>query len=324
MRTLILLAGLACTSPVEPDRPDPDTDTSDPEPPDLDLPLIPGAHEVTLRSGGRDRRAIVVLPANITEGAARDVLMVLHGGGGRPEQMRNVGFEPLAERTGAILVYPSGFTDRWNDGRSNSTPAREGIDDVRFLRELAAGLDRRVPTARLGVVGASNGGMMSYHMGCEAADELHFIGAVIASMPEELAPTCAPVRPIAVRAIQGTDDPFVTFEGGDVAHDRYPNLGEGGPILSAEATRAAWAGWLGCDPTPTDQRLDPPVPDDPTRVTRRQHTSCDFGFYIVEGMGHAWPPFPAALPAVSGPTSRNLNATAVLWEAFAASATDPR
>lgn len=271
---------------------------------------------MSLLFGGLERRAILVLPGDISQGGARDLLFVLHGGGGRPEQMRNVGFEPLAEGEGAILVFPEGHTNRWNDGRSGSTPAQQGVDDVAFLTRLAELVGDRGPVGRVGVVGASNGGMMSYRMACEAADLVSFAGPVIASMPAELAPDCAPSRPVSLRAIQGTEDPFVTFEGGDVSHDRFPRLGEGGPILSAEATREAWAGWLGCDLVPSVERLEPLVPDDPTRVVVQRHEGCDFEFFVVEGMGHAWPPFPAALPAVSGPTSRNLIATTALWEAF--------
>ena len=111
----------------------------------------------------------------------------------------------------------------------------------------------------------------------------------------------------------------MTFEGGDAAHDER-GLGDGGSIESADATANFWAQKNGCVSEPDVRRLEPVEPDDPTRVELREFRDCDAGamidYYVVEGMGHNWPPMEPRFPRIAGPTSPQLNATGVIWQFF--------
>src|ERR1043165_9494357 len=50
------------------------------------------------------------------------LVMVLHGGGGsggNMEWLTKRGFNRIADRDGAVIVYPDGIGKSWNDGRSD-------------------------------------------------------------------------------------------------------------------------------------------------------------------------------------------------------------
>lgn len=174
---LFLLAATAACGTGEPtDSPDPDDDTAPPDTDDPDpsawpdLPHAAGLHELALPYDERERRALVYLPQGFDPTVSTDVVVVLHGGGGQAESMRGVGFEGRVDAAGGGVIYPEGFENRWNDGRAGTTPARQGIDDVGFLTALLAHARDGYTVRRVAVVGGSNGGMMSYRMGCEAAE----------------------------------------------------------------------------------------------------------------------------------------------------------
>src|SRR5581483_9072888 len=92
---------------------------------------------------------------------------------------------------------------------------------------------------------------------------------------------------------------------------------KGGIAASAKDTMKLWATVDGCNQTPTVENVPPRV-NDGTRVTKYSYSGCSAGtdvvYYIVQGMGHGWPPVESALGAgVTGPTSHNINATDVMW-----------
>lgn len=171
---------------------------------------------------GRIRHYLLTVP---TVGKAPlPLVVVLHGTYGDGEKMaRHLGFEALAGRYGVVIAYPDAYrpagarqTLRWNDGRGTLESSAAGIDDVAFMRALVDDIAGRVPLdrARVFVAGASNGGMMAYRIGCEAADLVAGIAPVIGAIPLPIAPDCRPSRPISVLAVNGMEDPIVPFAGG--------------------------------------------------------------------------------------------------------------
>ena len=119
--------------------------------------------------------------------------------------------------------------------------------------------------------------------------------------------------------IQGTGDAFITFAGGDASHDRL-GLGDGGSIESADATRAFWAERAGCTPDPVVTALDPVDDEDPTRVTCTPTVGAMTAraSITISSPGWAIPGLPKRgnTPCVTGPTSRQLDATALIWAFF--------
>lgn len=278
-----------------------------------------GAHFGVIDVDGRTREFLYVVPESYDDLQPHGVVFAFHGGGGTGERFRAVGLEASAAEHRSVIVYPESAEGRWNDGRGT---AAVDVDDVAFVRALLDLLeeDLLIDPDRIFATGASNGGMFSHRLACEV-DRFAAVAPVIAALPSNVRDSCAPGRPVSLIAIQGTEDEFITFEGGDAAHDRFPRLGEGGAIESADSTRRFWASVNGCDPEAQAQALPPADDTDPTRVFLYDHQGCADGarveYYVVEGMGHAWPPLNPAAPRVSGSTSKQLDATALIWAFFA-------
>lgn len=179
----------------------------------------------TMTFDGRERSWAVRLPAGY-DGSPRPIVFVLHGGVGTSDQIAaQSGFDAIADREQAIVVYPNGIAvnesatnplvraQTWNAGACCANAMEQNVDDVGFLTavldrmEAATCLDR----SRVFFTGMSNGGMMSYRMGCERADRVTAIAPVAGSLQ---LPTCTPARPVALFAIHGSLDPSVRYDGG--------------------------------------------------------------------------------------------------------------
>jgi polyhydroxybutyrate depolymerase len=171
---------------------------------------------------------------------------------------------------------------------------------------------------RIYAAGVSNGGFFSHRIACESADIFAAVGVVAAAIPTKLAPKCAQGEPISIIAIQGTRDPGVPINGGEMT-GILGILGHGGIVESARSTREFWASKNGCESSPAVSPL-PRLVEDGTSVTEYTYQTCNgktaVHYYIVEGMGHGWPPKRPQAPRVSGPTSHNINATEIIWEFF--------
>jgi len=91
-----------------------------------------------------------------------------------------------------------------------------------------------------------------------------------------------------------------------------------GRVLSVDETVGLWARLNGCPAALRRFNLAPIDPADPTRVRRTTSGPCrlesEVALYTIEGGGHTWPG--TAPLAILGPTSRQINATQVIWEFF--------
>jgi polyhydroxybutyrate depolymerase len=273
----------------------------------------------TMPSGGRERTYHVHLPPDARTGGARPLVLVFHGGGGTGlGAARLYRFHQLADARGFLVVYPDGMYRRWNDGRNptgerwlNTLP----LDDVTFISALIDRLRAEFPidSRRVYATGMSNGGIFSHRLGCELSGKIAAIAPVAGTIAAPEAPRCAPEAPLSVIEWHGTDDRFVPYGGGDI-------LGRpaAGRVLSVEETVALWARLNGCAGGVRQSNLAPLDAADPTRVRRSTYGTCHLGsevtLYTIQGGGHTWPGT-APLPLL-GATSRQINATQVIWEFF--------
>ena len=180
-----------------------------------------------------------------------------------------------------------------------------------------------VDPARVYVTGASNGGMMTQRLACEASGVFAAAAVVIASQPANL--DCRPDRPISILFMSGTDDPMMPFEGGEV-HFYRQELGE---VLSTQDSVSFWGNANGCDPTPESELLPDRDPADGTRIRLDAYSDCDDGvrvlLYTVKGGGHSWPGGSQYLPRfVIGRVSRDLHANETIWGFFEAARNSQR
>ena len=278
----------------------------------------------TLVHKGLQRRFHLHVPA-----AARGpmpLVVVLHGGGGSADPVAQIKrasrFDDKADAEGFAVLYPQALEGNWNDGRglSRYRSQAQNIDDVGFI---AAAIDRAAGLAsidrdRVYATGASNGGMMTYRLACEDAARYAAAAAVIANLPVKL--PCRPARGIPVAIINGTEDPLMPWAGGSVRFGRQ----QMGDVISAEATAARFASINGCAPTPVAQPMPDRAPRDGTRAVRLSFARCaaEVVLYRIDGGGHTWPGpgRQTAISGIVGRTSRDIDATAEIWEFFARAA----
>jgi polyhydroxybutyrate depolymerase len=169
-----------------------------------------------------------------------------------------------------------------------------------------------VDSGRIYVTGMSNGGFMASRLGCTLSNRIAAIAVVAASVDQE--PSCQPTRPLSVLYMQGTKDPLVPFEGGEM------QKGAGGMIDSHRQVLDRWIALDGCSTRPVISHL-PDSARDGTTITREEYHNVASGIkvvgYTIEGGGHAWPGGWAYLPKLFiGVTSKNLNACEAIWAFF--------
>jgi len=252
------------------------------------------------------------------------LVFVLHGGGGSGSAMEGIGlrqFNRLADRHGFVVVYPDGVGRGWNDGRSDlkAQAVRDKVDDVGFLRALLAHLSQQHPidAKRVYATGISNGGLMSYRLACDAADAFAAVAPVAANLSVELMQSCRPAHAVSVAIINGTDDPMMPWQGGDIK----VLWSRRGQVASTMDTFTRWLELNRCAPPTRSAPLDR-VPEDGTSVITHSADRCadhsEVRLYEVQGGGHTWPGGQPYLgERLVGKVSRELEASEAIWSFFA-------
>src|SRR5690606_1575024 len=201
---------------------------------------------------------------------------------------------PTADAENFLVVYPEGTVNAdgrraWNAGGCCTD---HEVDDVGFVRAMLDDLDTRLcidPTRRF-ATGMSNGGLMSFRLGCEASDQFAAI-APVAGVLLALG-ACNPSRPVPLWQIHGTIDELVPFDG---ARD------------SAEE----WAAINGCASATETSYQNGVV----TCETWACPTAAEVEFCTCEGVNHCWP---GQLFCVDPPSTDDIDSTATIWAFFAA------
>ncbi len=283
----------------------------------------------SLELDGLQREYFVHVPLRRSPQSAMGVVFALHGGAGRAKQFADyLNFDEHAESRNLLIVYPQGFERHWNDGRPDVAYESHdrNIDDVGFLRAVLEQLASLYPIDRRRVfaAGISNGGMMSLRLACEAADVFAGVAIVTASFPLTTYKSCNPGRTVAIMLMNGTEDPLVPYNGGEIRLGRR-TFGE---VRSTEETFARWIDLNGCEGRPVVASLTDADPDDGSRVTVERYLPCRDGsevaLYRVEGGGHTWPGLPGYLPRwIIGRSNGDIDGTRHILDFFGRHAMPP-
>lgn len=262
-----------------------------------------------ITSSNQVRKFLLYVPETYNPDTPTPLVISLHGFVEWPaHQMEISGWNDLADEFGFVVVYPSGtrFPLRWHASGIPGTQ-QDTTDDVAFIADLIDLLaaEYNIDRSRVYANGFSNGGGMSHLLACELPDRIAAIGGVAGAYfyPWE---NCNPSRPVPVIAFHGTADPIVPYGGGDESHT-------GDPFPVVPEWVETWARRNGCD-------LDPLALPSVGEVDGIQYQDCEQNaevhFYTIEGDGHSWPGG-GYLPAfIVGHTTRDINATEVIWDFF--------
>jgi polyhydroxybutyrate depolymerase len=236
------------------------------------------------------------------------LVMNFHGfGSNATEQMYYGDFRSIADTAGFLIVHPEGTlfngTSHWNVG---GWTIGSTVDDVGFTAALIDSLSAEymIDATRIYSTGMSNGGFMSFLLGCQLNNRIAAIGSVTGSMTPETYEECNPAGSLPVLQIHGTNDPIVPYNGAS--------------YTKAIATVLEyWVDNNNCDPTPDITPLPDIAPLDGSTVDLYIYPDGDNGttieHYKVVGGAHTWPG-----NAIGGAgTNYDINASAEIWKFFA-------
>ena len=262
-------------------------------------PPPPDFTQRKLEIGGAERSYYIHAPKAVTENGA-PVLLMLHGHGGSAADLLGLGnsnaapyrqWLSIAKRERIVLIAPEGANGSdqkqgWNDCRADATTNPE-TDDVAFLNALLDAAEREIAIdrRRIYVVGTSNGGHMALRMAIEQPQRVSAVAAIVAAMPAR-SECGAAQRTVPVLFMNGTEDPILPFNGGEVAG------GGRGTVLSTDASVRIWRRVAGISAAP--RRFDFPNVNtgDASRVELWRHRSesvPQIALYRIVGGGHVEP-----------------------------------
>ncbi len=258
---------------------------------------------------GRSRTFIVHFPKGYCDEKPVPLVLSFHGRHGQGKnQAKLSGFDEVADRHGFIVVYPDGVGKSWNALHGTGEAEELGVDDVGFVGALIDTMMERykIDPRRIYASGMSNGGVFAHRLGCEMSERFAAIASVAGQMAPKMAEQCDPTDGVAVIDFHGTKDRIVPYDGGKTKG--------GGDLLSAPATAGVWRSVNGCDKN-SKQTF---AKGDVTCLTytggRAPVTLC-----TVKGTGHTWPGGYQYMPRILvGKTSRDVDASEMIWDFFAA------
>jgi polyhydroxybutyrate depolymerase len=236
-RWLIFLAFLTECGPAAPPQPPP---TPPVAPPDAELlsrrPYVP----------------LVPTTYSADAGVAWPLILVLHGyGGSGDEAVKSLRFDDLAPL--AVMVAPNGVLDSTRNRAWRAGPTHAPFWDVEYLTAVIHDVERRyaIDSARVFVVGRSQGAHMAHRMACDASKDVAAIVS-LAGQVAKVPSACAPARAVSVLQLHGDLDVTIGYYG-DVQHDPPDPT-----VPSARETVGVWGRNNHCTGmlVPTGQTLD--------------------------------------------------------------------
>ena len=240
---------------------------------------------------GLSREYYLYLPDSLVAGAP--LLFVFHGYSGSANGIMNYSdLNQIADENGFVVCYPQGLIDDWDYAFWNvgyDWHVDETVDDVGFSTSLAQYLQTEYNLSAHNTfsTGMSNGGDMSYLLACQASDVFKAVAPVAGCMMTWLYNSCAPLNPIPVFEIHGTDDDVTWWDGADENdNDGY------GPWESVDTTFNFWTQLNNCNEFIIDTLPDIDMSDGSYVVSHKNTNGLnnnEVWLYEVVNGGHDWP-----------------------------------
>jgi polyhydroxybutyrate depolymerase len=181
----------------------------------------------------------VIVPSTYQKSKPAPLILALHGyTSSGDETEKYLQLAAVAQKRGILYVHPDGTQDGAANRFWNATPAccnfySSKVNDEAYLMSIIDSVSKKynVNQKRIYVVGHSNGGFMTHHMGCTHADRIAAIASFSGATFDD-PKSCKPNSPISVLQIWGTSDSTIAYNGGDILGNAYPG---------ALKTVASWA-----------------------------------------------------------------------------------
>lgn len=177
-----------------------------------------GLFRINLDHGGLERQAVIYVPETFIADGQAPIMLNFHGyGGTADDHLQWADMRSLADRDGALLVYPQGSildgSPHWNaalpGGDNKSTADDLGYVDA-LLDDIAQ--SHAFDPDRIYVSGYSNGAMMAFAIACYRADGVAAVASVSGTMLDTSS-GCTPANPTSVIVLHGTNDGVLPYDG---------------------------------------------------------------------------------------------------------------
>jgi polyhydroxybutyrate depolymerase len=292
-----------------------------PEVPALSGSLIKGAIE----KGGPKRTYSTYVPRGLAKGAP--LVVVMHGSGENGARMRietGYGFDRLADTYGFAVVYPNAHEGYWDVCSIVGSVKADAlnIDDVGFLTSMVDKLvtEIGVDPGRVFAAGSSRGGSMAVRLALEAHARFRAVAAISANvpMPENFKCKSAGQGTSSVMFMNGTDDPLVPFDGGNVS--LFGLFYKNGKVLSSRESGQYFAdlNHLGGAPKTNETEVADGVHVE--QVTWHNDGvnggKIEVELVAIHGGGHGIPQPYRRHPRLLGPSPKEPNGPEVIWGFF--------
>jgi polyhydroxybutyrate depolymerase len=231
------------------------------------------------------------------------------------------GFDRLADRDGFAVVYPDGYEGYWNGCNvvGDYDANKLNVDDVRFLEAVVDRLvgEIGIDPARVFATGVSRGGSMALRLAIEAPSRFRAVAAVSDSQPAPANSKChSDTRGTSsVMIMNGTDDPLVPFDGGQVS--LFGLFIKRGPVLSARQSGQYFANLNHIAGPPRTQLTQAAEGVGVERVQWDDGSKIEVELVAIRGGGHGIPQPYQRHPRLLGPSPAEPNGPAMIWAFFA-------
>ncbi len=287
------------------------------------VPQLSGTlRKVSITVGGLVRTYRVYVPKGLAKGAP--LVVAMHGSGENGAQMRietGYGFDRAADAHGFAVVYPDGYEGYWNGCNivGDYDANRLNIDDVGFLAAVADRIaaDIGIDRTRVFATGISRGGAMALRLALEAPSRFRAVAVVSDSVPAPGNFKCKPQGSgtSSVMIMNGTDDPIVPFEGGEVS--LFGLFLKRGQVLSALQSGQYFAGRNRIAGPPRTQTTAMADGVAVGRVLWRGGGRIEVELDAIHGGGHGLPQPYRRHARLLGPSPGAPNGPEVIWDFFA-------
>jgi polyhydroxybutyrate depolymerase len=270
--------------------------------------------------GGLTRTYQTYVPLGLTKGSP--LVVVMHGSGGDSAQMRvatGYGFERLADQHGFAVVYPDGYEGYWNACNivGDYSANKLNVDDVGFLTAMVDKIitEIGVDPGRVFATGISRGGHMAFRLAVEAPSRFRGVAAVAANVPTPENFKCKPTGQgtSSVMIMNGTKDPLNPFDGGEV---KLFGLFRRGKVRSSQESVQYFAELNNISQTPETKQTQVADGVRVEQVFWRSGSKAEVELVAIDGGGHVIPQSYWRAPRILGPTPKEPNGPAVIWEFF--------
>ena len=270
---------------------------------------------------GLTRTYRTYVPQRVAKGAR--LVVVMHGSGENGAQMRietGYGFDRLADEHHFAVVYPDAHGGDWNAcgtvGDVNASGP--GIDDVGFLTGVVDKLVTEVgiDAGRVFAAGSSRGGFMAFRLALEVPSRFRAVAAVSANVHTPANFKCRPAQngTSSVMIMNGTEDPLVPFDGGNVSLFGFSY--KYGKVMSSRDSGQYFADLNHIASAPATNETNVADGVRIEHVLWRNDSKVEVELVAIHGGGHGIPQPYRRRPRLLGPSPKEPNGPDVIWAFF--------